>query len=131
MNELTKPNAFVFKAYIDGEYRLCVCPRIDDKWSEKDIVYIKDDPYKEFDDVLDNKLFSVIFVGYIKDSENDKGFTLKHINSHYMKSDSDLSETMYQQGIFFNTIEKGYQQFYEQQSSGKGITSTSSEERSV
>lgn len=114
MNELTKPNAFVFKAFIDGEYRLCVCPRINNQWSEKDIVYVKDDPYREFDDVLDNKLFSVIFVGYVKDSENDKGFTLKHVNSQYMKSDTDIAETMYQQGRFFSTIEKGYQQFYEQ-----------------
>lgn len=112
MSELNKPNAFVFKAFIDGEYRLCVCPRIDDKWSEKDIVYVKDDPYREFDDVLDNKLFSIIFVGYIQDSNDSGGFTLKHVNSHYMKSDTDVAETMYQQGQFFSTIEKGYQQFY-------------------
>lgn len=112
MNELNKPNAFVFKAFIDGEYRLCVCPRIDDKWSEKDIAYVKDDPYKEFDDVLDNKLFSVVFVGYIQDPNGSGGFTLKHVNSHYMKSDTDIAEKMYQEGQFFSTIEKGYQQFY-------------------
>jgi len=114
MSELNKPNAFVFKAYIDGEYRLCVCPRIDNQWSEKDIVYVKNDIYKEFDDVLDNKLFSVIFVGYENNVNNTDGFTLKHVNSHYMKSDGVMAETMYQNGEFFNTIEKGYQHFYEQ-----------------
>ena len=114
MSKLTKPNAFVFKALVDGEYRLCVCPRIDNKWSETDIVYIHDDIYKEFDDVLDNKLFSVVFVGYIKD-ENENGFTLKSINPYYLKSDTEIAQEMYQKGEFFSTIEKGYQKFYEQQ----------------
>lgn len=114
MTELTKPNAFVFKALIDNQYRLCVCPRINNKWSEADIVYIKDDPYKEFDDILDNKLFSVIFVGYIKD-ENGDGFVLKSINPYYLKSDTEIAQEMYQKGEFFSTIEKGYQKFYEQQ----------------
>jgi hypothetical protein len=113
MNELTKPNAFVFKAYIDGEYRLCVCPRVNDKWSEKDIVYVKDDPYKEFDDVLDNKLFSIVFVGYTPD-ESGNGFNIKNVNSHYIKSDTDIAQDLYMKGQFFNTIEKGYQHFYEQ-----------------
>jgi hypothetical protein len=57
MNESTKPNAFIFKALIENEYKLCVCPRIDGQWSEKDIVYTKDNPYTTFDDVLDNVLF--------------------------------------------------------------------------
>ena len=95
MNELTKPNAFVFKAFIDGEYRLCVCPRIDNKWSEADIVYIKDDPYKEFDEVLDNKLFSVIFVGYEPDPNGSTGFTIKNVNSNYIKSDTSIASEMY------------------------------------
>jgi hypothetical protein len=113
MSELTKPNAFVFKAYIDGEYRLCVCPRIDNKWSEQDIVYVKDDPYNEFDDILDNKLFSVVFVGYTPD-ESGNGFNIKNVNSHYIKSDTDIAQDLYMKGQFFNTIEKGYQHFYEQ-----------------
>ena len=114
MTELTKPNAFVFKALVEGEYKLCICPRIDNKWSEEDIVYIHDDVYKEFDDVLDNKLFSVIFVGYIKDEdENGKGFTLKSINPFYLKSDTEIAEEMYHSGDFFTTIEYSYQKFYE------------------
>ena len=115
MSEINKPNAFVFKAYIDGEYRLCVCPRIDNKWSEKDIVYIKNDPYKEFDDILDNKLFSIIFVGYTQ-CEND-GFKITNVNSTYIKSDTAIAEDMYNTGTFYETIEKGYQLFYEQSES--------------
>ena len=117
MIELTKPNAFVFKALVEGEYKLCVCPRIDNKWSEADIVYVHDDVYKEFDDVLDNKLFSVVFVGYIKD-ENETGFTLKSVNPYYLKSDTEISEEMYHSGDFFATIEDGYQKFYENSISG-------------
>lgn len=113
MSEITKPNAFVFKAFIDGEYKLCVCPRINNKWSEADIVYVQN--YDgAFDDVLDNKLFSVIFVGYERDPNGSGGFTLKHVNSNYLKSDVDVASEMYNEGSFFNTIEKGYQHFYEQ-----------------
>lgn len=126
MTNQDKPNAFVFKAFIDGEYRLCVCPRIDNQWSEKDIVYVKDDPYREFDDVLDNNLFSIIFVGYEKDPTVVGGFKLKHVNSQFMKSDNETSETMYRQGKFFSTIEKGYQKFYEQ-SERQGQSSTSNQ----
>jgi len=113
MNEITKPNAFVFKAFIDGEYKLCVCPRINNKWSEKDIVYVQN--YDgAFDDVLDNKLFSVVFIGYEPDPNGSGGFTLKNVNAHYIKSDVDIAKEMYSEGSFFNTVEKGYQKFYEQ-----------------
>jgi hypothetical protein len=113
MNELTKPNAFVFKAYIDGEYRLCVCPRIDNKWSEKDIVYIQN--YDgAFDDVLHEKNFSILFVGYEKTDETNGSFTLKNVNAQYLKSDTSIASEMYSKGTFFETIEQGYQLFYEQ-----------------
>ena len=132
-NNIEKPNAFVFKAFIDNEYRLCVCPRIDNKWSEADIVYIKDDPYKEFDEVLDNKFFSVIFVGYEPDPNGSTGFTLKNINSNYMKSDISIASEMYNEGSFFSTIEKGYQHFYEQSitSEREGIVSQTSEQENL
>lgn len=113
MDNLTKPNAFVFKAFIDGQYRLCVCPRINDKWSEQDIVYVNDDPYKEFDDVLHNDLFSVVFVGYIPDVSGN-GFNIRNVNSQYLKSDTAIASEMYNKGTFFETIEQGYQLFYEQ-----------------
>lgn len=119
MSELTKPNAFVFKAFIDGKYRLCVCPRVDNKWSEDDIVYVEN--YDgAFDDVLHEKYFSILFVGYEKTSETNGTFNLKNVNSQYLKSDTDIASEMYNEGSFFNTIEKGYQHFYEQQPSGQG-----------
>lgn len=131
MSELTKPNAFLFKALIDNEFKTCVCPRIDNQWSEKDIVYIKDNPYTTFDDVLDNTLFSVLFVGYEEDPTGVGGFKLTHVNSKFMRSDKDTSQDLYQRGLFFSTVEKGYQQFYEQpeQTSGQGINSQTSEEK--
>ena len=131
MSELTKPNAFLFKALIENEYKLCVCPRIDGQWSEKDIVYIKDNPYNTFDDVLDNVLFSVLFVGYEEDPTGTGGFKITHINTKFMRSDKDSAQVLYQKGLFFSTVEKGYQTFYEQseQSSGQGVTSTPSEEK--
>lgn len=114
MSELNKPNAFVFKAFIDGATRLCVCPRIDNKWSEQDIVYVQN--YDgAFDDVLHEKNFSVLFVGYEKSNDAATGkFTLKNVNSQYLKSDTSIAKDMYNEGSFFSTIEKGYQHFYEQ-----------------
>lgn len=131
MSELTKPNAFLFKALIENEFRLCVCPRIDGVWSEKDIVYIKDNPHTTFDDVLDNILFSVLFVGYEEDPTGVGGFKITHVNSKFMKSDKDTSQDLYQRGLFFSTVEKGYQQFYEQseQTSREGIGTQTSEEK--
>jgi len=125
---MEKPNAFVFKVLIDKEYRVCVCPRIDNKWNEKDIVYISDYDGR-FDDVLDNKLFSVIFVGCEIDPTGIGGFTIKNINSKFLKSDTQIAEEMYRNGSFFSTIEKGYQTFYE--SERQGEQTTTSEEKSV
>ena len=119
MTEITKPNAFVFKALIDGEYRLCVCPRINDKWSEVDITYIQN--YDGcFDDTLDNELFSVIFVGYEQMQDGQGSFTLKDVNSKYLKSDTAIAREMYQNNNFFETIEEGYKLFYEQPTERQG-----------
>ncbi len=114
MSELTKPNAFVFKALIGNEYKLCLCPRVNNQWSEKDIVFIKNETAtKIFDDVLDNTLFSVVFVGYENDVNGTNGIKVVNVNSKFMRSNKDTSQDLYQQGIYFTTIEKGYQQFYE------------------
>ena len=131
MNELNKPNAFAFKAFIDDEYRLCICPRIDNKWDEDKIFYIKD--YNgSFDDVLDNKLFSVVFIGIDENYETNTDIKLKEVDSRFMKSNNDIAQEMYMKGNFFSTIEKGYQQFYEQpESSREGQQATSSEQESV
>lgn len=128
MSELTKPNAFVFKALIDGKYKLCICRRINDKWEEDQISYIKD--YDgSFDDVLDDKLFSIVFVGI---EETSDGLKLKKVDGHFMKSNNDIAQEMYMKGNFFNTIEKGYQKFYEQpESSREGIETQNSEQGSI
>jgi len=131
MNELNKPNAFAFKAFIDDEYRLCICPRIDNKWDEDKIFYIKD--YNgSFDDVLDNKLFSIVFIGIDENYETNTDIKLKEVDSRFMKSNNDIAQEMYMKGNFFSTIEKGYQQFYEQsESSREGQQATASEQESV
>jgi hypothetical protein len=132
MSELTKPNAFVFKAFIDNEYKLCVCPRINNKWSEADIVYIQD--YDgAFDDVLHEKYFSVLFVGYEKTDDTNGKFTLKNVNAQYIKSDKAIASDMYANNSFFSTIEKGYQHFYEQSitSEREGIVSQTSEQENL
>ena len=131
MNEPTKPNAFLFKALIENEYKLCVCPRINGQWSEKDIVYVKDNPYTTFDDILDNVLFSILFVGYEEDPTGIGGFKISHVNSKFMRSDKDTSQDLYRRGLFFSTVEKGYQQFYEQpeQTSREGFKAQAGEEK--
>jgi hypothetical protein len=133
MSELIKPNAFVFKALIENEYKLCLCPRVDGQWNEKDIVFIKDEnAAKMFDDVLDNILFSILFVGYEEDPTGVGGIKILNTNSKFMRSDKDTSQNLYQRGIFFSTVEKGYQQFYEQsESSREGQQATSGEQESV
>ena len=57
--------------------------------------------------------------GEPKDEEEEKdvkgdGFYIKHQNSYFMRSDTILSEELFNKGEFFNTVEKGYQSFYEQ-----------------
>jgi hypothetical protein len=131
MNELNKPNAFAFKAFIDDEYRLCICPRIDNKWDEDKIFYIKD--YNgSFDDVLDNKLFSIVFIGIDENYETNTDIKLKEVDSRFMKSNNDIAQEMYMKGNFFSTIEKGYQQFYEQsESSREGQQATPSKQENI
>ena len=111
-----KPNAFVFKALIDDQYRICVCPRINDAWSEADIVYLPGGfPAMEG---LEEKLFHVVYVYMQKDAEGE-GFTIKHSNSYYLKSDTKIAQELYQQKLFFSTVEEGYQMFYGDKSTDK------------
>lgn len=126
--EYTKSNAFVFKALINNEYKMCVCPRIDGQWNEQEIFYV-DNPVKELYDSLDETKFHVIFVVYERD---EKGFWIKPgSNPTYLRSDTAIAKDMYSKGEFFTTIEKGYKQIYEQQPSGEGFSATTSEEESV
>lgn len=114
MNKQDKPNAFLFKTFIDGQYRVCVCRRINDKWDEDNIVYINADT-STFNDVLDDTLFSVLFVGYEEAKDDLGGFTIRHKDSKYLKSNSAIAQDLYIKGQFFTTVERGYKMFYEQQ----------------
>ena len=114
MNELTKPNAFVFKAKVGEpkQIQLCVCIRENDTWMENDIFSIPEG-HPELDPFIDEQLFNVVFIGYERD-ENKEGFWINHQNSFYMKSDTILTEDLLNNGEFFKLVEKGYQSFYEQ-----------------
>lgn len=128
MNQ-TLPNAFVFKVFIKGEYRMCVCPRVDHKWSEKDIFYVEN-PQKDLYDGLDNKLLNVIFVTYEKDDKG--GFWIKPGDKpFFVKSDTVIAEDLYHKGKFFSTIEEAYKTIYEQSedTSGQGGQTSPSEEK--
>ena len=128
MNE-SIPNAFVFKVFIKGEYRMCVCPRVNDKWAEKDIFYV-DNPQADLYNTLQEKLFHIIFVSYEKDDKG--GFWIKPSDKpFFVKSDTVIAEDLYRQDKFFSTIEKAYKEIYEQSesTSGQGGQTSSSEEK--
>ena len=113
-NNIEKPNAFAFKAKIgeSQEIQLCICIRENDKWMENEIFSIPEG-HPELSPYLDEQLFNIVFIGYEKDVKGD-GFYIKHQNSYFMRSDTILSEELFNKGEFFNTVEKGYQSFYEQ-----------------
>jgi len=114
MSELTKPNAFAFKARVgeSQEIQLCICIRENDKWMENEIFSVPEG-HPELSPYIDEQLFNIVFIGYERD-ENKEGFWIKHQNSYFMKSDTILTEDLVKSGEFFNTVEKGYQSFYEQ-----------------
>lgn len=107
-----KANAFAFKAFIDGEYKVCICPRKDDKWSEEDIFYINN-PTKELFDSLEENVFHIVFVLYEKDESG--GFWIKPpTKSFYVKSTKHTSQDAYNMGQFFKVAEDAYKKFYEE-----------------
>ena len=132
MNELTKPNAFAFKARVgeSHEIQLCICIRENDKWMENEIFSVPEG-HPELSPYIDEQLFNIVFIGYERD-ENKEGFWISNQNSYYMKSDTILTEDLFNSGEFFKTVEKGYQSFYEQsitsEREGKQ-TSTSEQEK--
>lgn len=115
MNKQDKPNAFLFIAFIDGQHRTCLCPRINDQWSEKDMFYITEDT-SIYNGILHDSLFSVVFVKYEEDITGTGVYKISHDNSNYLKSTTSTAQNLYINGQFFPTVERGYQRFYEQQS---------------
>jgi hypothetical protein len=112
-NTIEKPNAFAFKAKVSDtqDIQLCICIRENNQWSTESIFYIPEG-HPELSPYIDEQLFNIVFIGYEKDESG--GFWIKHQNSYFMKSDTILTEDLVKSGEFFNTVEKGYQSFYEQ-----------------
>lgn len=108
------PNCFAFKMKIDETYRVCICPRINDKWSEIDIFYDSDsnnELIKNIDQDLDPEYFNVIFLN-IKQQENSESFDLVANNPQYLKSNELKSIDLYNDGKFFDLVEAGYLKCY-------------------
>ena len=101
MNELTKPNAFAFKARVgeSQEIQLCICIRENDKWMENEIFSVPEG-HPELSPYIDEQLFNIVFIGYERD-ENKEGFWISNQNSYYMKSDTILTEDLFNNGEFF------------------------------
>ena len=132
-NNIEKPNAFAFKAKIgeSQEIQLCICIRENDKWMENEIFSIPEG-HPELSPYIDEQLFNIVFIGYEKD-DSKEGFWITHQNAQYIKSDTAIASDMYADNSFFNTIEKGYQHFYEQSitSEREGIVSQTSEQENL
>lgn len=105
------PNAIAFKVLIEDTYQVCVCERKIDGWSEDDIVLLPESPKsKDLYDALHDTNFHVIFLNieYIDDS-----LAVSYENSTFLYQ-AKLASDMYSTGEFFNVVEEGYQQNYQQ-----------------
>lgn len=108
------PNCFAFKMKIDDDYKVCICPRIDNKWSELDIFYVPESGNQVIEKIekdLDAEYFNVIFLTIRKNEEND---TMELIaeNPQYLKSNALKSIDLYNDNKFFELVEHGYQKCY-------------------
>lgn len=108
------PNCFAFKIKIEDDYKVCICPRIDDKWSELDIFYEQDTNnqlIKAIENDLDPEYFNVIFL-FLKKQENSDQFDLVANNPQYLRSNELKSMDLYNEGKFFELVEAGYLKCY-------------------
>ena len=133
MNNQDKPNAFAFKARVgeSQEIQLCICIRENNKWMENEIFSVPEG-HPELSPYIDEQLFNIVFIGYERD-ENKEGFWITNQNSYYMKSDTILTEDLFNSGEFFKTVEKGYQSFYEQSitSEREGVQTSTGEQENL
>ena len=121
-----KPNAFAFKARIDEEYKICICPRVDEKWSENDIFYLSE-PNENFYKSLEDELFHVVFLNY-KQTEEGGVWIDPGPNPFYMKHPEKTSQQLYAEGQFFSTIEHIYKEVYEKESADETTNPEQSDE---
>jgi|TARA_S200002703_G_C3796350_1_gene245862 hypothetical protein len=106
-----KPNAFAFKLKTDDGEKICVCPRIDDKWAEDDIFYLEQDiPTLNSD--LDADKFNIIFINLVPVGE--ESFNISVENGSFLKSNHSPAE-LYKENKFFDVVEKGYIKLYDKE----------------
>jgi hypothetical protein len=108
--ELNKyPNAFAFKLKLDGDTKICICPRIENNWSEDDIFYV-DEYIPKLTDELDAEKFNVIFINLIPINESES-FNISIENGAFLKSNHSPAE-LYKENNFFKFVETGYKQMF-------------------
>jgi len=103
-----KPNAFAFKAKIDDEVKLCICPRIDNQWSEPDIFTIPQE-IPSLSEKLDENKFKIIFINLVP--SEDESFNISIANGGFLSSDYS-SQELYENKLFFQYVEDGYNKLY-------------------
>jgi len=103
-----KPNAFAFKLKMDDGTKICICPRIQNEWSENDIFHLDQDVPKLNND-LDENSFSIIFLNLIP--IDDESFNISIENGSFLKSNHSSVE-LYKENKFFEFVEKGYSKLY-------------------
>jgi hypothetical protein len=105
------PNCFAFKLKVDDDYKVCICPRINNKWSELDIFYVPESGNQVIEKIehdLDPEFFNVIFLT-IRKNEETNSLELIAENPQYLKSKTLKSINLYNDNKFFELVEYGYQ----------------------
>lgn len=110
INFSDKPNAFAFKLKTDDGEKICICPRIDDKWSEDDIFHLEHDVPK-LDNELDAEKFNIIFINLVPVGED--AFNISIENGSFLKSNHSPAE-LYKENKFFELVENGYTKLYKE-----------------
>ena len=103
------PNAFVYKLLLDGEEKICICPRINNEWNEEYAFYVPEIA-KEWEDELDSEHLYVIFFDLIQ--KNDEEITMNFERSQFLISPSIKTLDLYNQDSLLDVIESGYKHIY-------------------
>lgn len=114
MSDTSIPNCFAFKVKIEDKFKTCICPRINEKWSEDDIFYIEnedeDELFSRLNQDLDNEYFNIIFLNIIPDKNNKPQIVTD--NPTFLKSYNLKSIELYNEGRFFDLVEMGFMKCY-------------------
>lgn len=110
------PNCFAFKLKMEDKYRVCICPRINGKWSEEDIFHVPDTSDKDqliplLEKDLDDECFNIVFLSIENDKKSD-GIKIVANKPKFLKGPEYKSADLYNEGKFFELVEVGYQRCY-------------------